>query len=125
MRKRFFIFLSLLIAFTILLPSYSYASTQLTPINSIYKEGIYKISVKDSNSYNLQYRLVTPNQECTIFLLDENDNIIFRNSKCHKQCEVGMITNKNTLLIITEGEVFYILKKYKNRFSSSNQYHTI
>ena len=43
MRKRFFILSTLLIVFTLLFTSKSYAATPLYPVNNIYTEGIYKI----------------------------------------------------------------------------------
>lgn len=111
MKKRFFILVSLLIAFILLFPSNSYASTTLSPVNGNYTEGIYKIDAKDSSSYNLQYRFLTPNEKCTIIILDENNNTIFKSIKCPNQCDAGIINNKNTLIILTDGEVFLYFNK--------------
>ncbi|MEQ3339251.1 hypothetical protein [Clostridium butyricum] len=111
MRKRFFILSTLLIVFTLLFTSKSYAATPLYPIDSIYTEGIYKIPKTDSDSYNLQYRLVNNNKSCTIIILDEHNNTIFKSSECRNQCDAGIISNKNTLIIITEGQVSLYFNK--------------
>ena len=111
MKKRFLILVSLLIAFILLFPSNSYASTTLSPVIGNYTEGIYKIDAKDSSSYNLQYRFLTPNEKCTIIILDENNNTIFKSSECRDQCDAGIITNKDTLIIITEDQVSLYFNK--------------
>ena len=105
MRKRFFILSTLLIVFTLLFTSKSYAATPLYPVNNIYTEGIYKIPKSVSDSYNIQYK------KCTIIILDENNNTIFKSSECRDQCDAGIITNKDTLIIITEDQVSLYFNK--------------
>ena len=73
MRKRFFILSTLLIVFTLLFTSKSYAATPLYPVNNIYTEGIYKIPKSVSDA--------------------------------------GIITNKDTLIIITEDQVSLYFNK--------------
>ena len=111
MRKRFFILSTLLIVFTLLFTSKSYAATPLYPVNNIYTEGIYKIPKSVSDSYNIQYKLVNHNKKCTIIILDEHNNTIFKSIKCPNQCDAGIINNKNTLIIISESDVFLYFNK--------------
>ncbi|QUF85313.1 hypothetical protein KDJ93_19855 (plasmid) [Clostridium butyricum] len=111
MRKRFFILSTLLIVFTLLFTSKSYAATPLYPVNNIYTEGIYKIPKSVFDSYNIQYKLVNHNKKCTIIILDENNNTIFKSSECRDQCDAGIITNKDTLIIITEDQVSLYFNK--------------
>ncbi|KQB76802.1 MAG: hypothetical protein ACLSXT_03385 [Clostridium butyricum] len=111
MKQHFFILLASLIVFTLLFVSKPYAATPLYPSDSLFSEGIYKISDKDSSSYTLKFRFLTPTQETTLLILDEDNNVIFRNSKCSNQCDAGIITNKNTLIIITKSDVFLYFNK--------------
>ncbi|WP_191025655.1 hypothetical protein [Clostridium butyricum] len=111
MKQRFFILLASLAVFTLLFVSKPYAATPLYPSDSLFSEGIYKISDKDSSSYTINFKFLTPTQETTLLILDENNNVIFRNNKCATQCDAGIITNKNTLIIISESSVFLYFNK--------------
>ena len=44
-------------------------------------------------------------------VLDENNNTIFKSSECRDQCDAGIITNKDTLIIITEDQVSLYFNK--------------
>lgn len=74
-------------------------------INNTYKEGIYKLDESDKGEYNLQYQFLNKNSASAIIVLDENADIVYKNINCNRKCNAGTITNKNTIILITDGEV--------------------
>ena len=105
MKKKIIAIASLIIISLIFLTSNVYASEPINPINNIYKEGIYELNKSDIGSYQLQFRFVDPDKDSAIIVLDENADIVYKNINCNRVCNAGVITNKNTIVIITEGEV--------------------
>lgn len=113
MKRKFMVLLILIIFSTTILASTVSASAMSTiyPNNEIYKEGIYKLDKNDKDSYNLQYTFPPPNVSCTIIVLDSNNDTTYKNSKCQGKCDAGIITNQNTIIIITQGEVALFFNK--------------
>ena len=93
MRKKLIYITTLIIAALIFTTNNVYANTPINPINSTYKEGIYKIDKSDNGTYNLQYQ--------------------YKNINCNRKCNAGTITNKNTIILITDGEVELDFTKIK------------
>lgn len=115
MKRKFMVLLILIIFSITILASTVCASamTTLYPNNEIYKEGIYKLDKNDKGSYKLEYTFPTKNKSCTIIILDSNNDTIYKNSECQGKCNAGIITNQNTIIIITDGEVALFFNKVK------------
>ena len=82
-----------------------YANTPIEPIDKVYKEGIYRLDKSYKGEYNLQYKFLNKDSDSTIIVLDENADIVYKNINCNRKCNAGTITNKNTIILITDGEV--------------------
>lgn len=109
MKKNLFILISILLTVMFLFPSQTNA-IPLSPINNSFKEGIYRLPMEDNSTYSIKYKQID-NKPFSIFVLDENNNVIFKNSKCSGECSAISINNKNTLIIITKGELFLYFDK--------------
>lgn len=103
MKKKTMIFLSSLILCCMIL-TVKASSVTINPINNVYKEGIYQIPKNDNNSYNVSYQFLDKSKKSTIIVLDENYDIQYKNINCNRKCNAGIITNKNTLVIIGDSE---------------------
>ncbi|MEN8079398.1 hypothetical protein ABFP60_20810 [Clostridioides difficile] len=113
MRKKAMYIIGLIIAIIIFTTRNVYAITPITPINNIYKEGIYTLDENDIGEYNLQYEFLKKDSESAIIILDKNEDIVYKNINCNRKCNAGTITNKNTIILITEGEVELEFTKIK------------
>lgn len=113
MRKKLIYITTLIIAALIFTTNKVYANTPINPINSTYKEGIYKIDKGDNGTYNLQYQFINKDSNSTIIVLDQSDDIVYKNINCNRKCNAGTITNKNTIILITDGEVELDFTKIK------------
>lgn len=113
MRKKVMYIIGLIIAIIIFTTSNVYATTPITSINNIYKEGIYKLDKNDIGEYNLQYEFLNKDRESAIIILDKNEDIVYKNINCNRKCNAGTITNKNTIILITDGEVELEFTKIK------------
>lgn len=82
-----------------------YAKIPINPSNDIYKEGIYKLNKSDTGQYQLQFQFLNKDVNSAIIVLDENAGILYKNINCNRKCNAGIITNKDTIVIITDGEV--------------------
>lgn len=82
-----------------------YASSPINPINEVYKEGIYQLNKYDNGSYDLKFQFLDKNSTSAIIVLNENADIVYKNINCNRLCNAGNITNKNIIIIITDGEV--------------------
>ncbi|MBC5628165.1 hypothetical protein H8S20_04575 [Clostridium sp. NSJ-6] len=105
MKKRFFILLSSLIIVLNFIILTAHANVPIQPVDAVYKQGIYQINSSDINSYNLQYQFLNPDKNSAIIVLDQNADIVYKNINCNRKCNAGTITNKNTIVLITDGEV--------------------
>ena len=105
MKKRFFILLSSLIIVLNFIILTAHADVPIHPIDAVYKEGIYKLSPADKNSYALQFQFLNTDKDSAIIVLDQNADIVYKNINCNRKCNAGTITNKNTIVLITDGEV--------------------
>ncbi|MDY3360631.1 MAG: hypothetical protein SOY04_09545 [Clostridium celatum] len=105
MKKRFFILLSSLIIVLNFIIFTAHANAPIQPIDATYKEGIYQLSPSDKNSYALQFQFLNPDKDSAIIVLDQNADIVYKNINCNRKCNTGTITNKNTIVLITDGEV--------------------
>ena len=105
MRKKAIYIAALIITALIFTTKNVYANIPIPPVNNAYKEGIYKLDKNDLGKYNLQYKFVNKNRDSAIIVLDENANIVYKNINCNRKCNAGTITNKNTIILITDGEV--------------------
>ena len=90
-----------------------YAKTPISPINDVYKEGIYKLNKNDTGEYQLQFQFLNKGINSAIIVLDENADILYKNINCNRKCNAGTITNKNTIVIISDGEVELSFTKIK------------
>ncbi|SCJ99812.1 Uncharacterised protein [uncultured Clostridium sp.] len=113
MKKRILILLTAMVISLTALMSNVYASIPINAVDNIYKEGIYRLNDYDDHSYNFEFRFVTPNKKCSIIILDENNDTIYKSGECLENCNAGIITNKNTIIVITNGEVAFYFKKQK------------
>ena len=82
-----------------------YAKTPINPINNVYNEGIYKLNKNDAGKYQLQFKFLNKDIDSAIIVLDKNADILYKNINCNRKCNAGTITNKDTIVIITDGEV--------------------
>lgn len=82
-----------------------YASTPISPINQVYKEGIYQLNKYDNGTYELKFQFLNKDKSSSIIVLDQNSDIVYKNINCNRLCNAGNITNQNIIIIITEGEV--------------------
>ena len=105
MRKKVIYIATLIITVLIFATNNVYANTPITPINNAYKEGIYKLDKNDKGEYNLQYQFLKKDSNSAIIVLDENADILYKNVNCNRKCNAGTITNQNTIILITDGEV--------------------
>lgn len=105
MRKKVIYIATLIITVLIFTTNNVYANTPITPINNAYKEGIYKLDKNDKEEYNLQYQFLKKDSNSAIIVLDENADIVYKNINCNRKCNAGTITSKNTIILITDGEV--------------------
>lgn len=105
MRKKVIYIVTLIITALIFTTNNVYANTPITPINNTYKEGIYKLEKYDKGEYNLQYQFLNKDIDSAIIVLDENADIVYKNINCNRKCNAGTITNRNTIILITDGEV--------------------
>lgn len=113
MKKRFAILLSAIALFTMIFTTNTYAYTNATipPTDSVYKEGIYRLDPNDTGSYNLQFKFLNPEKNSAIIILDENADIVYKNINCNRKCNAGTITNKNTIILISDGETALYFSK--------------
>ena len=105
MRKKVIYIATLIITVLIFATNNVYANTPITPINNAYKEGIYKLDKSDKGEYNLQYQFLNKDSDSAIIVLDQNADIVYKNISCNRKCNAGTITNKNTIILITDGEL--------------------
>ncbi|WP_195987572.1 hypothetical protein [Clostridium sp. D53t1_180928_C8] len=105
MRKKLTYIAILTITVLIFATNNVYANTPISPIDTVYKEGIYKLDKSDKGTYNLQYRFLNSDSDSAIIVLDNNAGILYKNINCNRKCNAGTITNKDTIILITEGEV--------------------
>lgn len=106
MKKIYKFIVALLITLSLVDLTYTaYASTPINPINEVYKEGIYQISQYDNGSYDLKFQFLDKNKNSAIIILDQKADIVYKNVNCNRQCNGGTITNKNIIILITDGEV--------------------
>ena len=105
MKKRFFILLSSLIIVLNFIILTAHANVPIQPVDSVYKEGIYKLSPADKNSYSLQYQFLNPDKDSAIIVLDQNADIVYKNINCNRKCNAGTVTSEDTIVLITDGEV--------------------
>ena len=120
MRKKAIYIAALIIAVIIFTTNNVYANTPIEPINKVYKEGIYNLDKNYKGEYNLQYKFVNKNSDSAIIVLDENANIVYKNINCNRKCNAGTITNKNTIILITDGEVELDFTKINQRLNCKN-----
>ena len=97
----------------ITLKTYAFAPTLIYPIDDVYIEGIYMLNSSDNEEYNLQFDFLNSKTNSSIIILDENFDIMYENSNCNKKCDVGIITNKNTIILITKDEIALYFTKQK------------
>ncbi|MBD7914636.1 hypothetical protein H9660_05710 [Clostridium sp. Sa3CUN1] len=105
MRKKLISIAILVIIVLIATTDNVYANTPINPINNVYKEGIYKLNKNDTGEYQLQFQFINKDIDSAIIVLDENADILYKNINCNRKCNAGIITNKDTIVIITDGEV--------------------
>lgn len=105
MRKKSIYIAVLIITAIIFTTNNVYANTPINPINNVYKEGIYKLDKSDKGEYNLQYQFLNKDSDSAIIVLDENADIVYKNINCNRKCNAGTTTNKNTIILITDGEL--------------------
>ncbi|WP_195987573.1 hypothetical protein [Clostridium sp. D53t1_180928_C8] len=105
MRKKLIYIAILIIVIQIFATSSVYANTPITPIDSVYREGIYKLDKSDKGTYNLQYRFLNSNSDSAIIVLDNNADVLYKNINCNRKCNAGTITNNDIIILITDGEV--------------------
>jgi predicted transcriptional regulator len=113
MKKKVIILLSSIFLCLIISAVKVNASTPISPISEVYKEGIYQLNKEDTGSYNLQYQFLNKDKDSAIIILDENDDIVYKNINCNRKCNAGVITNKNKIIIISDGEVMLDFTKAK------------
>lgn len=113
MIKKVITILTILIICLTAITNNVYANTPIEPINNIYKEGIYNLKKDDTEQYQVQFQFLTKNTDSAIIVLDKNADIIYKNINCNKKCNAGIITNKDTIVIITAGEVELSFTKIK------------
>lgn len=113
MKKKVIYIAALIITAIIFTVHNVYANTPITPISNVYKEGIYKLDKNDKGEYNLQYKFINKDRNSAIIVLDENGDIVYKNINCNRKCNAGTITNKNTIILITDGEVELDFTKIK------------
>lgn len=83
----------------------AYASIPISTNNNVYKEGIYNIDQSDKGEYQLQYQFLNKDKDSAIIVLDNKADIVYKNINCNRKCNAGIITNNNTIILITDGEV--------------------
>ena len=105
MRKKLLCIIMLIMIVLIFSTNEVYANTPINPINNVYREGVYKLNKYDKGKYNLQYQFLNEDSDSAIIVLDENADILYKNVNCNRKCNAGTITNKNTIILITDGEV--------------------
>ena len=105
MRKKIIYITSLILISLFISTATVYASTPITPISNVYKEGIYQLNSNNTGSYELQFQFLNSNKDSTIIILDKNADIVYKNINCNRKCNAGTITNKNIIVVITDGEV--------------------
>ena len=76
MKKKVIILLSSIFLCLIISAVKVNASTPISPISEVYKEGIYQLNKEDTGSYNLQYQFLNKDKDSAIIILDENDDIV-------------------------------------------------
>lgn len=113
MKNKFIILLSSIFLCLIIFTVKVNASTPISPISEVYKEGIYQLNKEEIGSYNLQYQFLNKDRNSAIIVLDENDDIVYKNINCNRKCNAGLITNKNKIIIISNGEVMLDFTKAK------------
>lgn len=106
MKKIYKFILGLIIVLTICNFTHKvYASTPISPINEVYKEGIYQLNKYDNETYELKFQFLNKDKNSAIIVLDQNADIVYKNVNCNRQCNAGSVNNKNIIIIITDGEV--------------------
>lgn len=105
MKKKVLVFISLLIICCTLFTSKAYAYTTISPVNNVYKEGIYRLDDIYKDKYNLMYQFNDKSKQSTIIILDEDFDTKYKNINCQRKCNAGTITNKDTIIIVGESEV--------------------
>lgn len=111
MRKKIFYITSCIILFLIISTSKAYASTPISPIDNVYKEGVYQLDESYKGSYDLKFQFLNSSKNSTIIILDENADITYKNINCNRKCNAGTITSKNTIIVITDGEIELIFTR--------------
>ncbi|PWL51427.1 MAG: hypothetical protein DBY38_14410 [Clostridium cadaveris] len=105
MKKRIFTFICSLMLFFSIFISTAYATEFIQPSNQIYKAGIYQLNQNDKYTYNLMYQFTEKDKKSAIIVLDDNYDIVYKNVNCHRKCNAGTITNKNTIVVVGDSEV--------------------
>lgn len=101
---------SLMLLFSVF-TSKAYANEFIEPSNQIYKAGIYQLNPKDRYKYNLMYQFTDENKKSAIIILDDDYDISYKNVNCHRKCNAGIVTNKNTIVIVGDSEVVFYFTK--------------
>lgn len=60
-------------------------------------------------NYNLQYQFLNKDNKSAI-ILDENYDVLYKNINCSRLCNAGIITNKNTIIVVGGEISFYFTK---------------
>lgn len=105
MKKKVIYIATLIVIALIFTTNNVYANIPINPINKIYKQGIYKLNKYDNGEYKLQYEFINKDSNSAIIILDNNENILYKNINCDKKCNAGPITNNDTIILITDGEI--------------------
>ena len=111
MKKKALILLSVLMLFFTFSASKASATDKIAPIDKVYTSGIYQLNTNPNENYNLMYHFLDENKQSAIIVLDGNYDITYKNINCHRKCNAGTITSKNTIIIVGESEVALYFEK--------------
>lgn len=102
MNKKLLILISLSVFFFLFINYNTKAVDYISPTNSIYKEGIYKLNPTTTSKYELSYEILEGSSNSSVIVLDKYNNIIHQNRNCNAKtkCVVGTINNENTIVIL-------------------------
>lgn len=115
MKAKIIYLLSLTFLFCMLMTSKTYANvpTLIYPVDNVFTEGIYVLNSPNSKEYNLQFDFLNSKSNTSIIILDEKFDIMYQNSNCNGRCNAGIVTNKNTIILITKDEIALSFIKQK------------
>ena len=86
----------------------------ISPITDVYKEGIYQLDKGYTGEYNLECMCLKPQENSSLIILDEHAYTLYKNADKIGKFNAGIVTNEDTIILVTDSEAELIFTKIKN-----------